>query len=747
MSVRGELHQPGDPERKIADIESPRFTIGRAGENSLSISSSIVSRSHAELIRNGDEYLLRDLGSINGSFVNGIRVSQQILKNGDILRFGNNGPEIIFKLVEIETGKFIKPSLGSTGSLIDSLLAKLSPPPDDPREEANLRRLLAEAHLERGDFDRALEVITKYNDTTNLIAIPVSFRAWVLLWLGKVYLERKHLPMAIDALQRSLKFFEQVSQAEGDITGVAGAYVALGRALVSSGDFLAARDHLNRAMLTARRAGNMKLMIETHLLVGKIDLKEGDFEGARYNWGRASRLAEGTDDALLEGRVKLQQAQVLSTEGKLKEAVPAYHDAIQQIELSGNIRFLLKAYSSLSRVLTRLGSWTATEKLLEDRLSLARRHKIPKAEAVALTDHAELKLLQGDPAAAMQSIELALKVHGQIIYPRTQRILGRILHLTHRTADAMRALERGLAEARTRGAIEEQVLIGLELALIHAEIGDLARATAELDASEAATSLDPALNLMARALYTRGSIHAKARQMDEANRCFGQSLSIFNTIGDPYRAALSHAAIGSLRLDQRRLESARGHLEEARATFAKLGAMIDLQRIDSRLSSTTLMNIRGGMTTAMPALSGTARLSMAHKLMTTPLQTPAPTQTQQILVAVANDELAEFLTRGLEVENYLIDRVRDGREALDRALNQTRDFRLLLLDALLEHISGFDLCRELRKQKRQTPVILLGGRQGLEDKIEALRSGADDYLGKRNMVFDELLAKVEALLR
>jgi len=747
MSVRGELHQPGDPLRKIADIETPRFTIGRAGENSLPISSSVVSRSHAELIRNGDEFLLRDLGSINGSFVNGNRVSQQILKDGDLLRFGQNGPEIIFKLIEKETGKVIKPSLSSTGSLIDSLLGKLSPPPADPREEANLRRLLAEAHLERGDFDRALEVITKYNDTTNLIAIPVSFRAWVLLWLGKVYLERKQLPLAIDALQRSLKFFEQVSQAESDITGVAGAYVALGRALVSSGDFLAARDHLNRAMLTARRAGNVRLMVETHLLVGKVDLKEGDFEGARYNWGRASRLAEGTNDPLLEGRVKLQQAVVLSTEGKLKEAVPAYQEAIQQIEHTGNIRLLLKAYSSLSRVLTRLGSWSATEKLLEDRLNLARRYKISKAEAVALTDRAELKLLHGDSVAAMQSIELSLKAHGQIIYPRTQRILGRILQLTQRPGEAINALEKGLSEARNRGAIEEQVLIGLELALIHTEVGDLTKASAELDASEAATSLDPALNLMARALYTRGAIHAKAHQMDEANRCFGQSLSIFNTIGDPYRAALSHAAVGLLRLDQRRLESARGHLEEARETFAKLGAMIDLRRVDSRLTSATLMNIRAGMTAVMPALSGTARLSMAHKMMTTPLMTPAPPQTQQILVAVANDQLAEFLKRGLEVENYLIERVRDGREAIDRALNQSKDFRLLLLDALLEHISGFDLCRELRKQKRQTPVILLGGRQGLEDKIEALRSGADDFLSKKNLVFDELLAKVEALLR
>ena len=72
---------------------------------------------------------------------------------------------------------------------------------------------------------------------------------------------------------------------------------------------------------------------------------------------------------------------------------------------------------------------------------------------------------------------------------------------------------------------------------------------------------------------------------------------------------------------------------------------------------------------------------------------------------------------------------------------------VLILDALLEHKSGFDICREMRKSKRETPVILLGGRQGVEDKIEALQSGADDFLSKRNLVFEELMAKIDALLR
>ncbi len=752
MNVRGEIHLAAiNGEPKVIPVESPRFTIGRGAESSLCIPSSVVSRSHAELIRVGANYLLRDLGSTNGSFVNGARVTEQMLNDGDTLRFGANGPEMSFRMVESDSGAV--PALprheqSTTEGLIHSLTGQLKIPQADVSEEANLRRVLAETHLNKGDFDRALEVMARYNDATNVIALPLPFRASVLLCLGRIYLERKQLELATDALGRSLSFYNQLSDGRGDDTGIAGAHASLGRALLNSGEFMTARDHLHRALLAARRAGNVRLRAEAHYLLGKVDWKEGDFEGAHYNWGRAARMAEETSDAILRGRVQMQQALILYTEGKLKEAIPPYQAAIQQLESTGNVRLLLKAYSSLSRVWTRLGSWSATTNLMEERLRLAREHKLAKAEAVALTDQAELKLLQGDLPSAQQAIEQALNRHGQIIYARTQRILGRILLARKQYAEAFEALEKGLVAARSNRAIEEQTLIGFELALALAENGDLAKASEQLESAESTTSLDPALNLMARALYTRGFIHAQGGQLNEANRCFSQSLSIFQTIGDPYRAALCHAAIGSLRMSQRRHESARAHLEEARNAFAKLGSMIELRRVEASLASSALSGVQGAMTTVLSgAMNGTAQLSLGHILPGGNQATLVIPETQRILVAVANDDLANVLKRGLEVENYFVDRAQDGRDALERANSQSTAYQLLILDALLEHKSGFDVCRDLRKGKRETPVILLGGRQGIEDKIEALQSGADDFLSKRNLVFEELMAKIEALLR
>jgi tetratricopeptide (TPR) repeat protein len=752
MSVRGELHINVTGDARILTLDTPRFSIGRGPENSLCIPSTVVSRLHAEVIRVGQDFLLRDLGSTNGCYVNGTRISEQMLNDGDLLRFGNNGPEVSFRLLVAESGEYsVSPRHPQSDkeTLISSLTGRLKIPQNDVCEEANLRRVLAEAHLNKGEYQRALEIMIRYNDVAVLATLPVEFRANALLMLGRIYLERKEAAPASDALNRALSYFQEASEGKGDDTGLAATHGALARAMLNAGKYTDGRDHLNRAMSSARRAGNVRLRAETHLLIGKADWKEGDFEGARYNWDRASRLAEETNDEMLLSRLALQQALLLYTEGKLKDAVPAYLKAIELVEKTGNVRLLLKAYAALTRVHTRLGAWPTSEKLIDERLRIARQHQIIKAEAVALTDLAELKLLQGDLTTAQQTIQLAMLRHGLAVYARTQRILGRIMHARRQLPTAVEAYEKGLSVAREQGAIEEQVLLNLELALALTDLGDFQKAKEQLNAAEAATSLDPALNLMGRALYTRGAILNESGQLNEANRFFGQSLSIFQTVGDPYRTAVCHSSIGALRLAQNRLESARAHLEAASQAFARLGAMLDVRRVEALLSSTMLSNVQGAMTTMLQnAMGGTAQLSLQHKITgSDALPTTALQPIQNILVAVANDEIAGVLKRGLEVENYVVERVLDGRAAIEKVTAQPGAFHLLILDALLEHKSGFDVCRDLRKNKRETPVILLGGRQGLEDKIEALQSGADDFLSKRNLVFEELQAKVEALLR
>ena len=739
MRTPGELRFKLESEEQIFLLDAPTTTIGRGEKNSLVLPDQSISRFHAEMIRLGEDYLLRDLGAANGTFVNGVRVTEQLLNDGDVLRFGTSGLEIIFKRVSGENRGRSEVSQ----SLIISLSTLLNSSMADAREEVSLCCVLAEAYLNKGQSAKALELLSKFTLPERLQTLPVASHAQAKYWLGQTYLEGKQYAPAREALAAAMDLYRQA----GDDSGLASAQAAFGRALIGVGDWAVGRDNYHRALLAARKTGNARLHAEVHLLIGRLDWKEGDFDGARYHWSRAARLCEDSQDPVLQAGVQLQQAFILLAEGKLKEAVPAYQQAIEMIEKTGNVRFLLKAYSNLSRTLTRLGSWAATERLLEYRLRLARENSLAKAEAVALTDLAELRYLQGNLQAAWNVLQTALQRHGSTVYARTQRILGRVLLARGEYAEALREYEKGSAAASRKGDLEEQILLGLEIALAYLEQGDKEKASEQLKVIEADPRLDPGLGLMARALFARAAIQAALGETTEANRAFSQSLSIFTSIGDPFRMAQCHAAIGLLRMRTGRQESARAHLEEAKATFAKLGARAELERTDLQLTSLIQEDVVPAMTQILPdGLSLAAPLSMSISLTAQLNPTVLEQKPQRVLIAQADDALASVLEKGLEAENFVVERVLDGRLALERAVSPSHTYELLILDALLEHRSGFDVCRDLRKANLDVPLILLGNRQGSEDKIEALQAGADDFISKKRMVFEELLAKIQALL-
>jgi two-component system alkaline phosphatase synthesis response regulator PhoP len=102
--------------------------------------------------------------------------------------------------------------------------------------------------------------------------------------------------------------------------------------------------------------------------------------------------------------------------------------------------------------------------------------------------------------------------------------------------------------------------------------------------------------------------------------------------------------------------------------------------------------------------------------------------------------LSDRLTR----EGYAVDSAADGESGLERASKEP--FDLLLLDLMLPRMSGFDVCRELRKRGIETPVIMLTARGQVVDKVVGLKLGADDYVTKP-FEMAELLARVEAQLR
>jgi heavy metal response regulator len=116
----------------------------------------------------------------------------------------------------------------------------------------------------------------------------------------------------------------------------------------------------------------------------------------------------------------------------------------------------------------------------------------------------------------------------------------------------------------------------------------------------------------------------------------------------------------------------------------------------------------------------------------------------RVLIAEDDRELAGFIAKGLRESSFAADLAYDGEEALSMA--RTGIYDVIVLDIMLPVRSGFDVIRELRGEKLETPIICLTARDQLEDKVTGLNLGADDYLPKP-FEFSELLARIRALAR
>src|SRR5579884_1667185 len=116
----------------------------------------------------------------------------------------------------------------------------------------------------------------------------------------------------------------------------------------------------------------------------------------------------------------------------------------------------------------------------------------------------------------------------------------------------------------------------------------------------------------------------------------------------------------------------------------------------------------------------------------------------RILVIEDNHRLSSSLASNLTHEGYSIDTAYDGQEGQDLA--ELTPYDLIILDILLPKKDGLEVCRELRRRRIHTPILLLTARDSIDDRVQGLDCGADDYLVKP-FAMRELLARLRALLR
>lgn len=116
----------------------------------------------------------------------------------------------------------------------------------------------------------------------------------------------------------------------------------------------------------------------------------------------------------------------------------------------------------------------------------------------------------------------------------------------------------------------------------------------------------------------------------------------------------------------------------------------------------------------------------------------------KILVVEDDPAVREALERALGFEGYEVDTARDGGIALSMVRSDPYD--LVLLDVMMPHVDGIETCKRIRASGDTIPILMLTAKTAVDDRVEGLDAGADDYLTKP-FALDELLARIRALLR
>ena len=116
----------------------------------------------------------------------------------------------------------------------------------------------------------------------------------------------------------------------------------------------------------------------------------------------------------------------------------------------------------------------------------------------------------------------------------------------------------------------------------------------------------------------------------------------------------------------------------------------------------------------------------------------------RLLLVEDDSKIASFIVKGLKAEGFAVDHATDGEDGLHLALTEPYD--AAIIDLMLPRLDGLSLIDRMRREKINTPVIILSAKGSVDDRVKGLHTGGDDYLTKP-FAFSELLARVQALIR
>ncbi len=472
------------------------------------------------------------------------------------------------------------------GAEAAALLVKLLKRPGLPRgDQIQTRCSLAEAWLLQDDVRQA---------TDALGPPPEAHERLDPAHLSHLWRMHGRLAAARGEPSRGIAFLTKaVSQAERahDSLAIGLAHYELGLCYRQVGDTAIVREHITQAASALHAAGDKRHLAMVHSLSGITLAQEGRLDEAMAALRHAERLALVVDAGDVLATVCGNQANVALMQHRHDQALTLAERSVELQEESGTPHGLGVALASLGQICVRLGNLKRAEEALNRALDVRSPQQFMRETTGGVFDTlAEIHLIRGEYDAANRHLQKAREAYGEDEMPGTRwyqwslHVLGARLALRRGEHGPAVSLASGIARAPEA---PPAYVLQAELIVVEALLasGLIESAQEHLDAIADRIQPGSMGGSWGEFLRLRGRLHAAAGRATEAYHDFGQSVSVFDLLGERHQAGLSYLELGRLSTSAGARSRAAAYLKDAAAIFESLGAGPDLTEVQAALAS------------------------------------------------------------------------------------------------------------------------------------------------------------------
>ena len=456
-----------------------------------------------------------------------------------------------------------------------SLLVRALKQPGLPRDEqVQIRCALAEAWLLQDDVRQATDALGKPPEGRERLDPSRLSDLWRMH--GRLAVARGEPTRGIAFLTRALKQAERAH----DSRAIGLAHYELGLCYRQVGDMAIVREHITSAASALHAAGDRRHLAMVHSLSGVTLAQEGRLDEAIAALRQAERLAVIVEAGDVLATVCGNQANVALMQHRHDQALALAERSVELQEQAGTPHGLGVALASLGQICVRVGNLKRAEGVLNRALDVrSPLHFMRETTGAVFDTLAQIHLIRGEHDEASRCLKKAREAYGETLASRWYQWSVRALdaRLALRRGDAAHALA---VSADVAGSPDAPAVYALQAELIATEallaLGRIDVAQQRLDAITGRVQPGAMSGTWGEFLRLRGRLNAVAGRATEAYHDFGQSVSVFDLLGEGYQAGLSYLELGRLAAAAGARSRATRYLTDAAAVFESLGAAPDL---------------------------------------------------------------------------------------------------------------------------------------------------------------------------